>query len=177
MTTTLVVSGNAGTRWAAQNLIAETPADGTDYVLDFRDCLSAAHGFCDELVKQVTEVRGGIISEVIGVSARARSFLELAARLRGIPYPKGLSDPESVQRLAIPYIATTPDVAREVAATFAPHYLDVVLDFGENEFLSHIFLETLLDILHPRVTVTSLADDPQTHVLTDAVLRSGRLTS
>lgn len=177
MTTTLIVSGNAGTRGTAQQLVAETPVNGTDYILDFTDCLSAAHGFCDELVKQVTEVRGGTIVKVIGTSVRARSFLELAMRLRGVPYAPGLSAPESVQRLHMPYIATTAEAARELAATLAPPYFDVVLDFAETQFLSHAFVETLLDELHPRVTVTALSDQPSTHVLMDAVLRSARLTS
>lgn len=87
--TRIVVPEFAGTRWAAEQLMADANPQGGEAVIDFTGCLSAAQGFCDELVGQLAS-RGKAVVEVVGASERVQGYLAVSMRLRGLPSCRGI---------------------------------------------------------------------------------------
>lgn len=83
MPTVLSVPPVAVTRWAAEGLVEEEGFDGGDVILDFSDCLSASQGFCDEIVRQVADLRDGTLVTVTGATDSVQQDLRQALRLRG----------------------------------------------------------------------------------------------
>lgn len=84
--TTLTLPRLAGTRAAGAEFAALAGFGETQVVLDFTENLSTAQGYCDEVVKNLTD-RGIRITEIIGANDRVRGYLELAYRLRGLGVP------------------------------------------------------------------------------------------
>lgn len=82
MTTTLTLPRLAGTRFAADQLAATVVFDD-EVVLDFTGCLSAAQGFCDELVKRISVVNPKCTVDVVGANERVEGYVMQALRLRG----------------------------------------------------------------------------------------------
>lgn len=83
MPTVLSVPPVAVTRWAAEGLAEGEDFDGGDVILDFSDCLSVTQGFCDEIVRQIADLRDGTLVAVTGATEGVQQELRQALRLRG----------------------------------------------------------------------------------------------
>ena len=88
--TVLVVPDVAVTRAAAESLAESAELVAGDVILDFTHCRSAAQGFCDEIVGQVTGERAGAVTAVTGATDDVQEYVAHALRLRGLPMAQGI---------------------------------------------------------------------------------------